>query len=154
VTANARWAFLEKQGKAMKLNIWKVDAFSSKPLEGNSAVIVPLDRWLQADLMQRIAAENNIAEIVFFVKTGAGAYDLRWFAPSREVDLCGHAKRASAWILFNKTDTALNEVRFMTRSGELMVTRGPQEVYKRGNVMSLPSVQSEVFTPRRVLSKR
>ena len=131
----------------MKLKIWQVDAFASKPLEGNPAAIVPLEHWLGAELMQRIAAENNVAETAFFVKTGAGAYDLRWFAPSREVDLCGHATLASAWTLFNKTDTALNEVRFMTRSGELVVTRGPKEGTEHGNVMSLPSAESQAFTP-------
>ena len=126
----------------MTLKIWQVDAFASKPLEGNPAAIVPLERWLDGELMQRIAAENNVAETAFFVKTGAGAYDLRWFAPSSEVDLCGHATLASAWIVFNKIDTGLAEVRFMTRSGELVVTRGRQ-----GNVMSLPSADSETFTP-------
>jgi len=126
----------------MKLKIWQVDAFASKPLEGNPAAIVPLESWLDAELMQRIAAENNVAETAYFVKTGAGAYDLRWFAPNREVDLCGHATLASAWIIFNKIDTSLNEVRFMTRSGELVVTRGSQ-----GNVMSLPSADSEAFAP-------
>ena len=122
--------------------MWQVDAFASKPLEGNPAAIVPLESWIDAGLMQDIAAENNVAETAYFVKTGSGAYDLRWFAPNREVDLCGHATLASAWILFNKTDTSLNEVRFMTRSGELVVTRGDQ-----GNVMSLPSADSEPFTP-------
>jgi PhzF family phenazine biosynthesis protein len=124
----------------MTLKMWQVDAFASKPLEGNPAAIVPLESWLEAELMQRIAAENNVAETAFFVKTGAGAYDLRWFAPNREVDLCGHATLASAWIIFNKTDTALKEVRFMTRSGELVATRGDG-----GNVMSLPSADSEPF---------
>lgn len=122
--------------------MWQVDAFASKPLEGNPAAIVPLERWLDAGLMQRIAAENNVAETAFFVKTGPGAYELRWFAPSREVDLCGHATLASAWIIFNRLETALNEVRFMTRAGELTVKRG-----EGGNVMSLPSAQSEPFTP-------
>jgi PhzF family phenazine biosynthesis protein len=103
---------------------------------------VPLESWLDAELMQRIAAENNVAETAYFVKTNAGAYDLRWFAPNREVDLCGHATLASAWIIFNRIDTSLNEVRFMTRSGELTVTRG-----SNGNVMSLPSADSEAFTP-------
>ncbi len=126
----------------MKFKMWQVDAFASRPLGGNPAAIVPLEGWLDASLMQAIAAENNVAETAFFVKTGPGAYDLRWFAPGREVDLCGHATLASAWILFNKTDTALNEVRFMTRSGELVVTRG-----EGGNVMSLPSAESEAFTP-------
>jgi PhzF family phenazine biosynthesis protein len=126
----------------MTLKMWQVDAFASKPLEGNPAAVVPLDSWLADDLMQRIAAENNVAETAFFVKTGAGLYDLRWFAPSREVDLCGHATLASAWIIFNKLDAALNEVRFMTRSGELTVQRS-----EGGNVMSLPSAQFEPFTP-------
>lgn len=124
----------------MTLKLWQVDAFARKPLEGNPAAIVPLERWLDAGLMQRIAGENNVAETAFFVKTGDGAYDLRWFAPSREVDLCGHATLASAWIIFNKIDTSLNEVRFMTRSGELVVTR-----QANGNVMSLPSAQSVPF---------
>ena len=126
----------------MKLKIWQVDAFASKPLEGNPAAIVPLESWLDAGLMLRIAAENNVAETAFFVKTGEGAYDLRWFAPNREVDLCGHATLASAWTLFNILDKSLNQVRFMTRSGELIVTRG-----EGGNVMSLPSAQSEPFAP-------
>jgi PhzF family phenazine biosynthesis protein len=124
----------------MKFKLWQIDAFASKPLEGNPAAIVPLVSWLDADLMQRIAAENNVAETAFFVKTGPGAYDLRWFAPEREVDLCGHATLASAWVLFNLIDTSLNQVRFMTRSGELVVTRGGH-----GNVMSLPSAPSEAF---------
>ncbi len=89
--------------------------------------------------MQRIAGENNLAETAFFVKTGPGRYDLRWFTPNAEVDLCGHATLASAWVLFNRLDTALNEVRFMTRSGELVVTRNGG-----GNVMSLPS---NIVTP-------
>ena len=126
----------------MKLKIWQVDAFAKKPLEGNPAAIVPLDSWLDDSLMQAIAAENNLAETAFFVKTGTGSYDLRWFTPALEVDLCGHATLASAWILFNVIDKALNEVRFMTRSGELIVNRD-----SNGNVMSLPSAQSESFTP-------
>ena len=131
----------------MKLKIWQVDAFASKPLEGNPAAIVPLESWLDENLMQAIAAENNVSETAYFVKTGAGAYDLRWFTPALEVDLCGHATLASAWTLFNILDPRLNEVRFMTRSGELIVERGPKNGTERGNVMSLPSAQSEPFTP-------
>jgi len=123
----------------MKLKIWQVDAFASKPLEGNPAAIVPLDGWLDAALMQHIAGENNLAETAFFVKISPGAYDLRWFTPNTEVDLCGHATLASAWVIFNRIDTALTEARFMTRSGELVVTRGSS-----GNVMSLPS---NIVTP-------
>ncbi len=124
----------------MTLKLWQVDAFANKPLEGNAAAVVPLERWLDDALMQAIAAENNVAETAFFVKTGPGAYDLRWFAPASEVQLCGHATLASAWVIFNKLGDALKEVRFQTRSGELKVTRGD-----KGNVMSLPSAQSEAF---------
>jgi PhzF family phenazine biosynthesis protein len=125
-----------------KLKLWQVDAFASKPLEGNPAAIVPLTTWLDDDLMQRIAAENNVAETAFFVQTAPGYYDLRWFAPDREVDLCGHATLASAWVIFKFLDDALGEARFMTRSGELVVRRG-----EGGNVMSLPSASSEPFSP-------
>jgi PhzF family phenazine biosynthesis protein len=118
----------------MTLKMWQVDAFASKPLEGNPAAVVPLDSWLADDLMQRIAGENNLSETAFFVKTEDGRYDLRWFTPNSEVDLCGHATLASAWIIFNKLDDGLNEVGFMTRSGELVVKRS-----EGGNVMSLPS---------------
>lgn len=126
----------------MQLKIWQVDAFASRPLEGNPAAIVPLESWIDAGLMQAIAAENNVAETAYFVKTGQGSYDLRWFAPEREVDLCGHATLASAWTLFNLLDTGLEKVRFMTRSGELVVERR-----SGGNLMSLPSAQSEPFDP-------
>ena len=124
----------------MKLKIWQVDAFANKPLEGNPAAIVPLESWLDAGLMQAIAAENNVAETAFFVKTAPGAYDLRWFSPGSEVELCGHATLASAWVIFNMLGDALKEVRFATRSGELRVTRGDN-----GNVMSLPSAPSVPF---------
>jgi PhzF family phenazine biosynthesis protein len=125
-----------------KLKLWQVDAFASKPLEGNPAAIVPLETWLDDGLMQRIAAENNVAETAFFVNTAPGHYDLRWFAPDREVELCGHATLASGWIVFQFLDPALGEARFMTRSGELIVRRG-----SGGNVMSLPSASSETFSP-------
>lgn len=118
----------------MKLKIWQVDAFASKPLEGNPAAIVPLENWLDDTLMQAIAAENNVSETAYFVKTGAASYDLRWFTPAAEIDLCGHATLASAWALFNLIDTSLNEVRFKTRSGELVVLKGDG-----GNMMSLPA---------------
>src|ERR1700722_5214719 len=123
----------------MALKMWQVDAFASKVLEGNPAAVVPLDAWLPDELMRRIAGENNLAETAFFVKTKKGRYDLRWFTPNAEVDLCGHATLASAWVIFNRIDTALTEARFMTRSGELVVTRNGN-----GNVMSLPS---NIVTP-------
>jgi PhzF family phenazine biosynthesis protein len=119
----------------MKLKLWQIDAFAAKPFEGNPAAIVPLDAWIDAALMQKIANENNLAETAFFVRTGAGTYDLRWFTPEGEVDLCGHATLASAWLAFEKLDPSLKSVAFETRSGTLVVERGANEM----NTMSLPS---------------
>lgn len=119
----------------MNFHMWQVDAFAAKPLEGNPAAVVPLETWLDADLMQKIAGENNLAETAFFVRTAPGKYDLRWFTPAAEVDLCGHATLASAWLIFNTLAPELNTIDFATRSGTLTVTRG-----ERGwHVMNLPS---------------
>ena len=84
----------------MKLKLWQIDAFASHALEGNPAAVVPLDTWIDAGLMGKIAGENNLSETAFFVKTAPGRYDLRWFTPAAEVDLCGHATLASAWLVF------------------------------------------------------
>jgi len=123
----------------MKLKYWQVDAFSARVFGGNPAGVVPLETWLESSRMQAIAAENNLAETAFFLKTDTGRYDLRWFTPNSEVDLCGHATLASAWVIFNHIDTTLAETRFMTRSGEIVVTRNAN-----GNVISLPS---NIVTP-------
>ncbi len=119
----------------MTLKLWQVDAFANKPLEGNPAAIVPLEKFLDAGLMQKIANENNLAETAYFVKTAPGRYDLRWFTPESEVDLCGHATLASAWVVFHELDPSLRAVAFETRSGTLTVKRGADGSY----VMSLPS---------------
>jgi PhzF family phenazine biosynthesis protein len=103
--------------------------------EGNPAAIVPLDTWLDDAHMQRIADENNLAETAFLVRRGAGHYGLRWFTPAVEVDLCGHATLASAWLVFAELDRELNSVDFETRSGTLTVERGEDGRHR----MSLPS---------------
>jgi PhzF family phenazine biosynthesis protein len=119
----------------MTLKMWQVDAFAARPFEGNPAAVVPLEAWLDTALMQKIANENNLAETAFFVKTAQSKYDLRWFTPEAEVELCGHATLASAWTIFSFLDTGLKSVAFETRSGTLVVDRGTD-----GNhVMSLPS---------------
>jgi PhzF family phenazine biosynthesis protein len=119
----------------MKLRLWQVDAFAARPLEGNPAAIVPLERWIDAGLMQKIANENNLAETAFFVRTAPGAYALRWFTPEGEVDLCGHATLASAWLIFDRLDGELKTIDFETRSGRLTVARGRDGRH----MMSLPS---------------
>ena len=99
---------------------FQVDAFAERPLTGNPAAVMPLERWLDDALMQRIAAENNLSETAFTVPSerGDADYDLRWFTPTTEVDLCGHATIASGHVLIHG-----ERVRFSTRSGILSVSR-------------------------------
>lgn len=102
------------------LPFFQVDAFASRPFTGNPAAVMPLTEWLPDDLMQAIAAENNLAETAFTVPSEAdnADYDLRWFTPTVEVNLCGHATLASAHILIHG-----GMIRFATKSGILTVTR-------------------------------
>jgi len=108
------------------LPIYQIDAFADRLFAGNPAAVCPLDSFPAAEEMQAIAAENNLSETAFFVPApdrGPNQYDLRWFTPAAEVDLCGHATLASAFVLFTELSADANEVRFMTRSGELVVRR-------------------------------
>jgi len=107
----------------MPLPLFHVDAFAQRPFEGNPAAIVPLDAWLAEGTMQAIAAENNLAETAFFVPEGAG-FALRWFTPTVEVDLCGHATLATAHVLFAHLGYGGEAIAFATRSGTLTVRRG------------------------------
>lgn len=108
----------------MKIPLYQVDAFSNQPFRGNPAAICPLDQWLPDDVMQSIAAENNLAETAFFVKKGPlGRFGLRWFTPAVEVDLCGHATLAAAHVIFSYLQPGLPEVFFESKSGELSVRR-------------------------------
>jgi len=84
----------------MKLKIYQVDAFTSELFGGNPAAVCPLESWLPDELMQKIAMENNLSETAFYVKNKNG-YEIRWFTPTVEVDLCGHATLATAFVLFN-----------------------------------------------------
>lgn len=106
----------------MQLPIYQVDAFSNGVFGGNPAAVCPLDAWLDDATLQRIAEENNLSETAYFVAEGEG-YRLRWFTPAVEVDLCGHATLASAWVLFNELGATVQTLRFFTRSGELRVSR-------------------------------
>jgi PhzF family phenazine biosynthesis protein len=125
----------------VKLKLWQVDAFAAKPLEGNPAAIVPLDRFLDDALMQKIANENNLAETAYIVRKAPGHYDLRWFTPASEVELCGHATLASAWLIFEKLDPEARSLAFETRSGTLRVERSRDGQHS----MSLPSDPIEPF---------
>jgi PhzF family phenazine biosynthesis protein len=102
------------------LPFFQVDAFASKPLTGNPAAVIPLERWLDDALMQAIAGENNLSETAFTVasENDDADYDLRWFTPAAEVELCGHATLAAGHVLIHS-----DPVRFSTQSGILTVSR-------------------------------
>ncbi|MCE7064339.1 PhzF family phenazine biosynthesis protein [Dyadobacter sp. CY326] len=104
----------------MKLSIYQIDAFTDKLFCGNPAAIVPLNEWLPDETMLNIAAENNLAETAFYVPNENG-FHIRWFTPSVEVDLCGHATLAAAYVIFNIQGYEGHSIRFDSRSGELMV---------------------------------
>ena len=105
----------------MKIACYHVDAFAGALFGGNPAAVCPLAAWLSAATLQQIAAENNLSETAFLVARG-GDYDLRWFTPTVEVDLCGHATLAAAFVLFTERGVRTNPIRFHSRSGLLAVS--------------------------------
>ena len=106
----------------MQLSLYQLDAFSNKVFGGNPAAVVPLTSWLPDETMQAIAAENNLAETAFYVPTEAG-FHIRWFTPTVEVNLCGHATLASAYVLFFLENYAHDQINFDSRSGLLNVRK-------------------------------
>ncbi len=126
----------------MNLKLYQVDAFSEKTFGGNPAAVVLLATWLPSDVLQAIAEENNLSETAFYVPKEAG-YELRWFTPVSEVDLCGHATLAAAHVLFTHENVSGDAVSFQTRSGELVVRRSAA-----GLEMNFPAkVSAPVETP-------
>jgi PhzF family phenazine biosynthesis protein len=106
----------------MKLPIYQIDAFSSKTFKGNPAAVCPLEKWLDDETLQQIAEENNLAETAFYVNTDKG-FEIRWFTPVSEVDLCWHATLASAHVLFNHYNFKEKEITFSSNSGPLKVRK-------------------------------
>lgn len=106
----------------MKLPIFQIDAFAEGVFKGNPAAVVPLTKWLPDELMQSIALENNLSETAFFVPTKAG-FELRWFTPWVEVDLCGHATLATAHTIFNEANYPKDQITFGSKSGQLKVNK-------------------------------
>jgi PhzF family phenazine biosynthesis protein len=109
----------------MKLTIYQIDAFTDKLFGGNPAAVIPLKKWLETELMQKIALENNLSETVFFVSSANknSDFDIRWFTPEVEINLCGHATLAAAYVLFHILNFDKPEIRFSSQSGILKVTR-------------------------------
>ena len=106
----------------MKSPIYQVVAFTSRVCGGNPAAVCPLESWLDDTTLQSIATENNLSETAYIVG-GRGNYDIRWMTPAAEVDLCGHATLASAWVVMNRLDRGRERVVFGSRSGPLTVVR-------------------------------
>jgi PhzF family phenazine biosynthesis protein len=105
-----------------RIPIFQVDAFTSRVFAGNPAAVCPLPSWIDAATMQAIAAENNLSETAFFV-SGPREHELRWFTPTHEVDLCGHATLATAFVIFHFLDPQRQVAAFASKSGPLRVTR-------------------------------
>ncbi len=106
----------------LTLTMYQVDAFSQHVFSGNPAAVCPLESWLDDELMQHIAAENNLSETAFFVEN-AGEYHIRWFTPTLEVALCGHATLASAFVLFDILGFDGDSIVFQSKSGALKVSK-------------------------------
>ena len=118
----------------MKLSLYQVDAFTNKLFGGNPAAVIPLSEWIDDKLMQQLAVENNLSETVFFVPAPAGQddydYHIRWFTPAAEINLCGHATLASAFVLYNILSYTKPDIRFHCKSGLLTITR-------KGDIISM-----------------
>ncbi len=104
------------------MTLYQIDAFADKLFSGNPAAVIPLDTWIDDSLMQKIAEENNLAETVFFVPKQDG-FHIRWFTPELEIDLCGHATLAAAFVLFELLEYEKDTITFYSQSGPLKVHR-------------------------------
>lgn len=121
----------------MQLKLYQIDAFAENLFEGNPAAVCPLDQWLPDEIMQAIAAENNLSETAFFVPQ-SDDFQIRWFTPVHEVNLCGHATLASAYVLFHCMGYRAREARFQSRTGLLTVVR-----HNQGLAMDFPAQPPE-----------
>ncbi len=129
----------------MKIPLYQIDAFSGEIFAGNPAAVCPLKDWLEDSIMQAIAGENNLSETAFFVPNDKG-YRIRWFTPATEVDLCGHATLAAAFVLFHCLNEPGNKVDFFSRSGKLTVKREEDLL-----IMDFPARSLELCTPPKEL---
>jgi PhzF family phenazine biosynthesis protein len=125
----------------MKLTIYQVDAFAEKVFQGNPAAVIPLEDWFEDELMQKIAMENNLSETAFFVKADNG-YHLRWFTPTFEIDLCGHATLASAYIIKNFLEPHLAEINFTTQKAGLLKATAKDGMYTLDFPSRMPQLVS------------
>jgi PhzF family phenazine biosynthesis protein len=125
----------------MEIDLYQVDAFAEQVFKGNPAAVCPLNEWVADELLQNIAQANNLSETAFFVPY-QDEFQLRWFTPSHEVDLCGHATLAAAHVLFTHLNYQKSTVCFTTKSGDLLVTKKT-----KGLEMDFPASMPKSVTP-------
>lgn len=123
-----------------ELIMYQIDAFTKEVFKGNPAAVVPLDSWLPDELLQNIAAENNLAETAYFVQVD-DAFELRWFTPKGEAPLCGHATLASAYVLFNELDYKNKTIHFKAKLSDLFVRREDDLL-----ILDFPAIDYEICT--------
>ena len=121
------------------LKIYQIDAFADTVFKGNPAAVVPLENWLPTENMQNIAAENNLAETAFFVKTGE-QFQIKWFTPTVEIELCGHATLASAFVIYNYLNHDKSEIHFTCQVGDLFVTKNGDWI-----TLNFPAVETQMI---------
>lgn len=107
----------------MTIDLYQIDAFTDQQFHGNPAAVCPLDDWLPDDILQKIAIENNLSETAFFIQISHNRFHLRWFTPEYEIDLCGHATLASAFVIINELGNPSHEILFDSQSGLLSVKK-------------------------------
>ena len=114
----------------MKLTLYQIDAFTNHIFGGNPAAVMPLQEWISENVMQRLAMENNLSETVFFVPSprADADYDIRWFTPVTEINLCGHATLAAAYVLFFVLGYSKPAIRFNSKSGILTITKNGDKI--------------------------
>ncbi|TLU66171.1 PhzF family phenazine biosynthesis protein [Thalassotalea litorea] len=147
----------------MNLPIYIVNAFTDSDFAGNPAAVIPLKEWLSDDVMQNIAAQNNLSETAFIKRSAANRYDIRWFSPLSEIDFCGHASLASAFVLFNfeKMDAAITffakavgEFSITQTTNQLIQMEFPEQLAKPVQTIPEALMSGLSIKPQRVLRNR
>lgn len=129
------------------MKIYQIDAFSNQVFKGNPAAVVPLENWLPSEMMQRIAAENNLAETAFFVKE-ENHFHIKWFTPTVEIELCGHATLASAFVIYNYLHYDKEEIHFTCQVGDLFVRKKEDWI-----TLNFPSIETQIIKAPEVLAQ-
>ncbi len=129
------------------MKIYHIDAFTNVAFKGNPAAVVPLEKWLSTETMQKIAEENNLAETAFFVIEN-DTYHIKWFTPTVEMDLCGHATLASAFVIYNYLNYERDQIHFICQAGDLFVTKKEDWI-----TLNFPSIETQSLKISEIVSQ-